>query len=143
MAISLYDEGICDAAELEKKLKRIEDMARAAGRVRAIFGIGSRALTAKEKQLIDTWVSTMKYGDDVITRAYEVTVDSIGKASVSYAGKVLERWHADGLVTLEDVDRAMAEYKRKKAGDGSSFDVDDFFNAALERTYGGEDKNGI
>ena len=51
-----------------------------------------------------------------------------------YANKILERWFADGYKTVADVDAALADYKRKKSG-GSSFDVDEFFEAALRRTY--------
>ena len=136
MAITLHDEGVHDARDLEERLHRIEVMAKASGRIRTMFGITSRALTAKEKSMLEAWLCGMQYDDEVIRRAYEATVDAIGKASISYANKILERWHADGLHTAEEVDAAMAEYRRQKAADGSSFDVDDFFGAALERTYG-------
>ena len=134
MAISLHDEGVHGARELEQRLQNIEIMASAAGRVRTIFGITARALTAKEKAMIERWVCEMKYDDGMLTRAYEMTVDAIGKASMPYANKILERWHTDGYKTVADVDKALADYKRKKSG-GSSFDVDEFFEAALRRTY--------
>jgi len=134
-ALSLYDEDITDAEALEERLRRIEEMASATGKLRSMFGISSRALTAKEKAMFEKWVCTMKYDDAVLRRAYEVTVDATGKASVSYANTVLERWHAEGYRTVEDVDKALAEYRRKKTG-GSSFDADDFFEAALKHTYG-------
>ncbi len=136
MAITLHDEGVHDARDLEERLHRIEVMADATGRVRALFGITSRALTSKEKAFLEGWICNMQYGEDMLRRAYEVTVDSIGKASIPYANRILERWYADGYRTVEDVDRALAEYKRKKNGDGASFDVDEFFEAALRRTYG-------
>lgn len=135
LAISLHDEGVHDARILEERLHRIEVMAHATGRVRAMFGMTSRALTSKEKALLEKWVCEMQYDDDVIRLAYEATVDATGKASIPYASKILERWFAEGYKTVEDVERAIAEYKRKKAG-GSSFEVDDFFEAALRRTYG-------
>lgn len=134
MAISLHDEGVHGARELEQRLQNIEIMASAAGRVRAIFGITARALTAKEKAMIERWVCEMQFDEAMLTRAYEMTVDAIGKASMPYANKILERWHTDGYKTVADVDKALADYKRKKSG-GSSFDVDEFFEAALRRTY--------
>ena len=134
MAISLHDEGVHDARNLEERLQNIEMMAKATGRVRAIFGITARALTSKEKTMLESWICKMKYDEAMLTRAYELTVDAIGKPSMPYANKILERWFADGYKTVEDVEKALAEYKSKKNG-GSSFDVDEFFEAALRRTY--------
>lgn len=136
MAITLHDEGIHNAEELEARLHNIEIMASACGKVRALFGISSRALTTKEKTMIEKWICVMKYDEEMLRRAYEITVDSTTKPSIPYANSILERWFAEGYRTLADVDAALAEYKRKKAGDGSSFDVDEWFEAALKRTYG-------
>lgn len=134
MAIALHDEGIHGARELETRLQNIELMAKATGRVRAIFGITARALTSKEKGMLESWICKMKFDDVMITRAYEMTVDAIGKPSMPYANKILERWFADGYRTIEDVDKALDEYQKKK-NNGSSFDVDEFFEVALRRTY--------
>ena len=134
MAITLHDEGVHGARDLEERLQNIELMAKTTGRVRAIFGITSRALTSKEKALLESWICKMKYDEEMLTRAYEMTVGAIGKPSMPYANKILERWFAEGYKTAADVEKALADYKSKKNG-GSSFDVDEFFEAALRRTY--------
>ncbi len=136
LAISLYDEGVTETAALEERLHRIEIMSSAIGNIRTIFGLASRALTTKEKGMVEKWICTMKYGEDIIKKAYETTVDAIGKPSLAYANTVLERWHAAGYRTVAEVDAALADYRREKAGAGSSFDADDFFEAALKQTYG-------
>ena len=135
MAITLHDEGVTEAKALEERLHRIEVMASATGKLRTMFGITSRALTTKEKGMIEKWLCTMQYDDEVLKLAYEITVDSIGKASLPYANTILERWYAEGYRGVEDVKKAIADYRSKKTG-GGSFDVDDFFEAALKRTYG-------
>lgn len=134
-ALSLYDEGVTSAAALEERLQRIETMATATGKIRAMFGMSSRAFTTKEKAMIEKWVCVMKYDTDILKLAYDSTVDAIGKPSLSYANTILERWYAEGYKTAEEIVRATDEYRRKKMG-GSSFDADDFFNAALKNTYG-------
>ena len=134
-ALSLHDDGITDATALEERLQRIEMMASATGKIRTVFGASSRALTAKEKKMIEQWVCVMKYDIEVIRLAYDATVDAIQKPSFSYANTILERWYAAGYKTVADVNRAMEEYRRQKLG-GSSFDADDFFSAALKNTYG-------
>ena len=134
-ALSLHDDGIHDVKALEERLHRIEVMATATGKIRVMFGMSSRALTAKEKALIENWVCGMQYDDEVLRMAYEITVDAIGKPSIPYANSVLERWNAAGYRTAEEVQNAIDEYRRQK-NNGSSFDVDDFFEAAIRRTYG-------
>ncbi len=134
-ALSLYDDGVTDAAALEERLQRIETMASATGKIRAMFGMSSRAFTTKEKAMIEKWICVMKYDINILKLAYDNTVDAIGKPSLSYANTILERWYAEGYKTEEEIARAMEEYRRKKMG-GSSFDADDFFNAALKNTYG-------
>ena len=117
-------------------MHRIEMMASAIGKIRTMFGLSSRALTTKEKDMVEKWLLTMKYDDSVLKMAYEMTVDAIGKASIPYANSILERWHAEGYHTVEEIERAIAEYRRQKDGDKSSFNADDFWEAALKRSYG-------
>ena len=136
MALTLHDEGITECSVLEERLHRIEMMATSIGKIRTMFGIASRALTAKEKKMVERWVCQMQYSDDVLRLAYETTVNATNDASIPYANTILERWYAEGYRTVQDVERALAEYRRKKAEGNSSFDVDDFFEAALKRTYG-------
>ena len=75
----------------------------------------------------------------IITRAYEITVNNTKDASMDYANAVLENWYKASLTTLEAVDESIAARKaEKKAAEAkgtlSSFDTDDFFEAALERS---------
>ena len=135
MALSLYDDGITDAVALEERLQRVETMAGAVGKIRTMFGMGSRAFTAKERSMVERWVCGMRYEMDVINLAYDATVNATGKPALSYANTILERWYAAGYRTTEDVTRAMEEYRRKKQGD-SSFDADEVFQAMLKKTYG-------
>ena len=131
----LHDDGILDVKDLEEKLHRIEVMASATGKIRAMFGMSSRALTSKEKTMIESWICGMQYSEEVLKLAYEITVNAIGKASIPYANSVLERWNAAGYRTEQDVQKAISDYRMRKNA-GSSFDVDDFFEAAIRRTYG-------
>ena len=90
----------------------------------------------------------------MIERAYEATVDSIGEASMRYTDGVLKRWQAEGLLTPAAVEESDEKWrqahesapnaaKQGKTGKGDksdihtsgSFDTDDFFEAALRRSY--------
>lgn len=140
LAISFADRDITEYAELEEELANIELCSTTQKHVRSIFGIGRRAFTDKEQKFVYNWSVKFGYGKDVITRAYEVTVNNTGDASMNYANAVLENWHKAGLTTLEQVDESLAaKAKESKGGSDttkSSFDTDDFFEAALKRSYG-------
>lgn len=134
LAASLYDDGVRDAAALTECLRRREQLQSAQGKVRSMFGLGSRALTEKEKGQIATWIESYQFDFAMIEKAYEITVNSTAKPSLNYAAKILENWYTEGYKTPEEVDEARAKRKGEKPS-ARTFDVDDFFKAALERSY--------
>lgn len=135
-ALRLADDGITDAAALEAFVKKAEARHTLQGRIRAMFGLGSRSFTAKENAMLDNWTA-YGYGEDIIRRAYEITVGAINEPSLPYANSILERWHGEGLDTAAQID-ARLDTEREKKGQAvmtGSFDTDDFFEAALKRSY--------
>ncbi len=139
-AISLVDSGITTAEALEEQVQVIEERHTLEGKVRAIFGLKSRSLTTKEQKAIAAWAS-FGYGEDIIRRAYEITVDAIHQPSLQYTNAILERWHANGLTTLAEIEKALETERaeKEKAGDSKAnfktFDPNDAFEAALRRSY--------
>ena len=148
MALGFVDRDITKYSELEAELASAEAVESSIHHVRSLFGLGARALTAKEKSMIRDWCVTWGFSDEIITKAYEITANATGEASLSYANAILENWHNAGLRTTEEIDAYSAEFeKKKKPGKNtkkkgssatpfeSSFDTDDFFEAALRRSY--------
>ena len=136
-AISLIDRGISSADMLEACLQDMEAAHQLEGEVRTMFGLKSRALTSKEKTAIEKWIS-YGYDKEIVRRAYEITINSTGNASIPYANSILERWHTEGLKTAEEIDRRLEQERRDKEGKttlGSSFQIDDFFEAALQKSF--------
>lgn len=134
-AISLSDKGILEAAGLDEYIREVEALHTLEGEVRKMFGLKSRALSEKEKKILKTWLD-YGYGEEVIRRAFERNVDAKGEASLPYTHAILERWHAEGLSTLEEIDLAMAREDEKKRGEAmGSFSTDDYFEAALQRSF--------
>ena len=135
-ALAFYDEGISNAKELQHKLCAMESRDAVEGKIRAMFGMNNRALTTKEKKYIISWVEKMNFSVEMIRLAYDKTVDITHEPSPAYANGILERWYADGIDTPEKV--AAADEKREEGKLGqveSSFDANEFFEAALRRTY--------
>lgn len=137
LAVRFFDEGVTDYKDLEERLRSIEKIDTAEQFVRGLFGLRSRALIPKEKAMVEKWVMTMHYDRAVVQKAYEVTVTNTGKASISYANAVLENWYKAGLTNVEEIEASMEEYQKahEKALPATSFDTDDFFTAALRRSY--------
>lgn len=133
MAFSLADGGITDVPTLSAHLDSLKAMKECEGQIRTVFGMGGRAFTAKEKAAVLRWLGEFGSGMDLIRLAYERTVNATGKASIAYASKILERWHNEGLKTAEAVE---ASEQKLTPNDGGNFETNDFFEAALRRSYG-------
>ena len=137
MAFSLYDEGVTDVISLQNRLRQIEDYKKSESEVRAMFGMNGRALTTKEKKYLHAWIETMGFDVECIRLAYDITVDATHEPAPAYANSILEKWYSDGLRTVEDI-KAAEEARKKGAATGrteKSFDTDEFFDAALRRTF--------
>ena len=114
-----------------------------------MFGIGERALTKREDDTFTRWLAEYGYSTDVIGIAYDITVNTSGKASVAYADKIVTKWYAAGCRSEAEVEALIEREKlsfvskppskqpekQKSTGNGS-FDTDEFFMKALERSYG-------
>ena len=144
-AFSLYDEGVTDLPALQDKIRRLEQTAEVEGSLRRMFGMGERALTPAEKKKFSTWLYEYKYDLDIITRAFEVTVDTKGSHNLKYMDAVLANWNRDGLRTLADIEASESRFQAQKAEKmnskttpdaQSSFNTDDFFAAAVRRSLG-------
>lgn len=144
VAYDLCDKGITTPEALEEWLRRREERETTEGFVRRLFGLGQRALTEKEHAAVEAWFTLYGYGEDMVTLAYEKTVNTIGKASVAYAASILRAWHDAGCKTPADVEAAKktgADKRTAKSGTKAgkapqSFDVNESFEKALRRSYG-------
>lgn len=158
-AFDLYDSGMTDANKLSEELKRRENFKRMESKLRAMFGMGERYISQKEQKMMSAWISDMKFSYELILKAYEITVDKIGKASVSYVNAILDRWNAQNLRTEQDIDNAQLAYeeilksvKRTKGknayrysdtdetSQNSTFATDEFFDAAVKRALGDDNE---
>lgn len=144
-ALSLFDEGVDTLDALNAYIKHKEDSVENLSKIRRLIGAGSRELTSREKKAFACWLDEWHFEFDVINRAYEITVDKINEPSVAYMNRVLENWYKSGLTTLEAVEASLEAYKKSKAeaaqnsslvnGTESGFKTDEFFEAALRRSF--------
>lgn len=142
-AQNLYDEGVCTEADLDAYLKAKEESRTLEGRLRTMCGIGARSFTTKEKGFVTAWAAA-DYALDLLQYAYELTIEATGKISFAYMDKILQTWAQKGIVTVKEAQQAQAEHaaafaketaKPQKAQKKTSFQTEDFFQAALKRSY--------
>ena len=140
VAIGFYDEGFTTARDVTERIGVIERSREEIYRIKQLFGFGARELTKSEKEIFTRWTQTYGYGLDIIRTAYDITVDAIQKPVPKYADKIIEKWHCEGLRTVEDIEK-YESLKREGAKAQSesdpqkSYEVDDFFEAALKRSF--------
>lgn len=145
LARSLYSEGIDTVDALGDRLGELEAAADLGGYYRTLTGAGKRSFTDKETKFLAQW-SKWSVKPEMLKLAYEVSVDATGAPSMPYINKVLSNWKEAGYTTAEQVKSAMEQYKQKKEGAGgtlsagSTFDTDEFFEAALRRTLAMHEK---
>jgi DnaD/phage-associated family protein len=142
LAFALYDMGITTADGLHDYFRAEEENKKTESLVRAMFGMSGRALTATESKYLKAWISKMGYGVEVIRLAYDITVDIKHEPIPAYANAILKKWNELGLHTENEVKAYLEESKKQKgdakkedAKNGASFDTEDFFDAALRRTF--------
>ena len=143
IALNLYDEGYTATEDVVARIHALEQTAETISQLRSLFGIGSRALSSTEKKLFSQWVDTFGFDMDVIRMAYDITIDAIHVPVPKYAGSILEKWHTEGLRTARDIEE-FERAKKDATGKGDvkkSYDVDDFFEASLKRSYEEFDKD--
>ena len=154
VAVRLFNDGITEYSDLEAYYDRREAAVGLESKIKRLFGFGSREFTSSERECIDEWIK-WKIPENIIDLAFDATAAGASKPGVAYMHSVIKNWYAEGLDTPEKIEKNREEYKKKTAytnkkgpknGDisyfGGSFDTEDFFEAALKRSYGGkkEDK---
>ena len=136
---NLYNEGVDTDEKLREYLKQKEEFDSLAGHIRRLFGMGQRALTKAEKESITKWKDVYKVSADMLDYAYELTANSASKPSIAYMSRILDRWNASGITTLQQAKDSELDFKKSKEKPAenkeSSFDDTEFFNAALQKSY--------
>ncbi len=152
-AIRFYDEGITGMDALQEKFRALDILHSAEGKLRTLFGMGSRVMTPSETKFFSTWLYDFQYEYSIIEYAYNIAVDTKGTPDKRYINSILANWNSQDLRTLAEIEAAQVAYraeqerKRSEGGKsspkkspaapaGGSFDTDNFFDAAVRRSLG-------
>ncbi len=108
-------EGVLCAEDAERHLKKLENSKSALARLSSVLQIRGRRPTASEERYMLEWAG---YGmdDEVIYKAYDITVLKTGALRWGYLGSILKSWHEKGICSVEDIEKKDAPPKREGAG---------------------------
>lgn len=131
VGVSNYEKNILTYDQLLEEMARLEEKNSFEKRIKKLFGIDERSLTAKEKRFFEEW---QKYDFDLVRHAYEITVDQTGKAAMPYMNRVLTSFAEAGIKTVEQAMENARQFKENQSAKDvkSGFDTDEFFRIAVE-----------
>lgn len=134
-SISMFEDQEIDTYEkLENYLNSRRTYNDVSAKFRRLVGIGERALIANEKEMLTLWFEERSLPFELVEFAYELMIQAIGKYNLKYLSSILERWYTEGTTTLAAAKDNIKQYKEKSSSfDNKTFDIKDFFDAALNR----------
>ena len=137
IAVDWANRGITEIEVAEDEIVKLRSRHTAWRIVSSIVGLERRNPSPKELDAVSKWVNDWGFGKDLIKEAYNRCVDSTSKFSISYMGKILSRWHSEGIKSTEQLksderpEPAAAGTARSSAKN-AAYDLD----KALKSMYG-------
>ena len=114
LAIDWAEREINTYEAAESFIKEMEELHSYERSIRSVLGIYDRALSQTEKKYIKMWTEN-KFSSELISEAYERTVDQTGKLSFAYMNKILVSWKEENISTKEEIKEHEALFKIKNA----------------------------
>jgi DnaD/phage-associated family protein len=125
IAADWLERGIMSIGAVEDEIKILREMNSLESKLKKLFEMNS-AFSKAQKELIMKW-SNLGYGEDMLSEAYQITLDKTGKMAFPYMNKIIEKWNAEGIRSREQLEKAQKLHKKKSKSekdDESSFDMD-------------------
>lgn len=101
-AAAWMEQGVTDQT-VDVHVERLGQRSTIEAQLRRALGITDRNFIPKEREQIALWNEQYGFSVEIITYAYELTVERTGKRSFPYMGKILDTWHQKKLHTLEEI----------------------------------------
>ena len=122
MVAGWLEDGIDTYEKAESHIQRLTKQEDDEGRIRRLFGLPERALTAREKACVNRWFGEYMTPEVLMKLAYDRAVEATGKVSFAYIDKILAAWAAKGITTVEAAEAERTAAQRAAAGE-YSFDI--------------------
>jgi DnaD/phage-associated family protein len=95
-------DGVQTVTAAEAYLEALHNRRKTSGKMARALQISGRELSPAEQRYLAEWQS-MGFDERAVALAYDKAVIATGKRAWSYIDKILQRWHAAGLRTPEEI----------------------------------------
>lgn len=122
-------EGIASHRQAEEKLRRLDEISQAWQKIEQELRISPRAPSAREERYAEKWLLEWKFSPQMVRQAYDRGVDAIGKLSLSYMNRILERWNKEGIRTPQQVADELLEKSASHKGTAprkATYDIEEY-----------------
>ena len=136
VGISWAEEGIDSHYKAEQKIRALDLTQKAWRQVENILGIEHRSPSSKEAEAANRWVNEWKFSPEMLRLAYERCIDAKGKYYTGYMDGILKRFHAQGIVTVQQAEEdrrnnATAGRGGLPEGRAPSYDIDAYERSSI------------
>ena len=107
------ENGVDTIAAAEQRIVELNNSRSAWNKMRRAFGLDYRSPSETESKLAVLCVIDWKMSDELLKKAYDACVDSLGKYNVRYIKKVLTEWHKQGITTVEQLEKVISNRAEK------------------------------
>lgn len=99
IAVDWHEKNITTHEQAENEILLMQKKFSFEGRVQSRLRLQSK-LTASQKKYIGDW-AMWDMDIDMVELAYDKTVDATGKPSFNYMNKILQKWHDNGIDSVQ------------------------------------------
>ena len=110
LALAWADEEIVTPEQVDGKIRQLQQTRAAAQTLEGMLAL-SRPLNAAQAKMAAKWLNDWRFSEEMLKKAYTLTLDNCDKFSPAYMDKILERWHSEGI---HQPDRIPAPVIKKK-----------------------------
>lgn len=109
------ENGVESIADAESRIVELGNARSAWNIMRSAFGLDQRAPSDAESKLARQAVLEWKMERDLLKKAYDICVDSLGKYKASYIKSVLTAWHKNGITKVSELESKQEETEKPKS----------------------------
>lgn len=132
VAVTWHEQGLYTAQDIIEYINAEEEKSGYMYSIRKGMGISDRPLAKAEEEYINKWYETYGFSCDMILLAYEYCLINTSKLSFPYMDKIIERWNAQGITTVQLAQEDNKKHKSKSAPGFNAYS-DEFNHDELEK----------